>query len=411
MRRLAIVTAIIAVVAVPLIGVVAFWPVLVPVGFKVLDYLFTSPGGIPTPIASADLTGSGPGSLLAATTMPGLTRNFEARNLQAARVIYRSTEGDDGSSTVVSGSVFTPLGTAPAGGWPVVAVGHGTLGIEQRCAPSLSDSLMGQVNTVLVLINLGYAVAMPDYQGLGTKGVHPYLDARTAGLNMIDAVRALHHTFGNVSDTWAAFGDSQGGAAAWAADEQAQSYAPELHLVGAVALSPPADVTGFVDKAQQGTLTPDQGPAMQLIVESIARLHSDIDRDDYRHGAAAKYWNVLSVCAGDSADQRDAAVKQLQPGDFAPLSPADAERLRAVLQGWALPQKPLSAPLSVSYGGKDTLIDAPWTAAAIERACALGGTITIDFEPDKGHGGADIAAQVHWMTDRFAGKPVTNDCR
>ena len=35
--------------------------------------------------------------------------------------------------------------------------------------------------------------------------------ARTAGLNMIDAVRALRFTFKNVSNRWMALGHSQGG--------------------------------------------------------------------------------------------------------------------------------------------------------------------------------------------------------
>ena len=297
------------------------------------------------------------------------------------------------------------------GGWPVVAFGHGTMGIEERCGPSLSDSLRGQINVVVVLTNLGYAVAVPDYQGLGAKGIHPYLDARTAGLNLIDAVRALRHTFTDVSDRWAAFGDSQGGAAAWAANEQAHGYAPELPLVGAVALSPSADVTGLVQKAQQGTLTTDQRPAMQLLLESLARLHPDIDRNDYRHGAAKQYWNSLSLCAGESSAERTAGTQQLSGSDFSPSSPVAAKRLTDVLQAWALPQKPLAAPLSVSYGGKDTFVDAQWTTDAIRRACALGGTITVNFDPQQGHEGADIVGQVQWMTDRFAGKPVANDCK
>ena len=41
-------------------------------------------------------------------------------------------------------------------------------------------------------------MAFADYR-VGAPGVHPYTDARTAGLNMIDAVRALRHTYPDVS--------------------------------------------------------------------------------------------------------------------------------------------------------------------------------------------------------------------
>ena len=411
MRKIGVAALVVVLLAGVGTAAVSASPLLLTVGAKVYDQLFTSLDGAPAPIDGVSTGGTGPGSIVSATTMPGLESTIEARNMRAARVVYRSTSGDDGSPTVVSGSVFTPRGNPPPGGWPVVAFGHGTVGIEPQCGPSLSDSLTGQINVVLVLTNLGYAVAAPDYQGLGTKGIHPYLDARTGGLNMIDAVRALRHTFTDVQDRWAAFGDSQGGAVAWAANEQAKAYAPELGLVGAVALSPAADVVGLVQKAEQGSLTVDQRAAMQLVIESIARLHPDVNRDDYRHGAAKQYWNALSVCVGDPSPARIEGTKKLLGTDFAPASPAAADRLAAVLQGWALPQQPLSAPLSVSYGGQDPLIDAQWTRDAVQRACAMGGDITIAFDQNKGHEGADIVGQVQWMADRFAGKPATNDCR
>ena len=65
----------------------------------------------------------------------------------------------------------------------------------------------------------------------------------------------------------------------------------------------------------------------------------------------------------------------------------------------------------MTYGGADTLIDAQWTTAAIARACALGGVVDWDLQPDKGHGDVDITYQLPWMADRFAGKQATNECR
>jgi hypothetical protein len=365
----------------------------------------------PTPVQGADLSGSGPGTLVSAMTMPVFSRSPEGQLVDAARVVYRSTSGDTGQPTEVSGSVFTPKGTAPAGGWPVISFGHGTTGLDEPCAPSVSPVLLGFSTIVAGYVSKGYAVALADYQGLGAPGVHPYTDAKTAGLNMIDAVRALRHTFENVSNRWAAVGGSQGGGAAWAADERAASYAPELDLVGAVAYVPAADVSGIVDKAVAGTLTNDQSLAFQAIVESLARLHPDVVRDDYRRGAAVTYWDVLSACSGPKVTSRDAAAAAVQSRDFAPASPAAADRLRDYLRAWALPQQRLSAPLSVTYSGHDEFIDPQWTTAAIERACALGGTIVWELQPDKGHGDVDVTSRFDWIADRFAGKPAANDCR
>ncbi|MDT5370700.1 MAG: hypothetical protein QOC62_5131, partial [Mycobacterium sp.] len=149
-----------------IVAVAMLLPYVQPTVLQVLD-TFPSTGGPPIPVATADLTGQGPGSLVSATTMPGVTRTFEGRGLEAARVVYRSTSGDTGAQTVVSGSMFLPKGKAPAGGWPVVAFGHGTLGIDNPCAPSLAPDLSSYIGLVRVLIKLGFAVAFPDYQGLG----------------------------------------------------------------------------------------------------------------------------------------------------------------------------------------------------------------------------------------------------
>lgn len=368
-------------------------------------------GGGPVAIQSADLTGTGPGSLVSASTMPAFAASSEGLKLQAARVVYRSTSGDGGAPTEVSGAVFVPVGSPPAGGWPVVAFGHGTTGIDEPCAPSLSDSLMGLSGVVAGVAAQGFAVVLPDYEGLGAPGVHPYTDARTAGFNMIDAVRALHSTFKNVSTRWAALGHSQGGGVAWAADEWAREYAPEYDLVGAVALAPAANVAKLVDDARAGSLTPDQQLAYASVVESLARRFPGLDRDDYRHGSAARSWAALTACAGPLLEQRAAAAKDLSAADLEPSSPASAAVLRQKLEQWALPQRPLSAPMYVVYGTADTLIDPGWTTDAIAKACALGGTVAWELQPGKGHGDIDFSRALLWIVDRFAGKPVTNDCR
>lgn len=364
----------------------------------------------PVPIAGAELGGAGPGSLVSAMTMPEFAAAAGSHDLLAARVVYRSTNGDDGATTTVSGSVFVPKGPPPGGGWPVIALAHGTTGIDRECAPSLTDDLWGLSEPVLNYLKSGYAVALADYQGLGADGVHPYSDAKTAGLNVIDSVRALRHAFRDVSTRWLAFGGSQGGGAAWAADEYAATYAPELELVGAVANSPAADLTGLVDKAQRGALSEDQMPLFLSIVESVARLHSDVDRGDFRSGAAASYWVPLLSCNPETSTYRAAQRKRLKPEEFAPRTPSAAMRLRDLLAKWALPQRPLSAPLSVDYGSADTYIDAEWTTAAIARQCAMGGVLQWQLQPGRGHGDIDIAAQFTWLADRFAGKPAINQC-
>src|ERR1700716_1566363 len=165
----------------------------------------------PVPVATADLSGTGPGSLVEAKTIPDIDRSVPLGTI-SARVIYRSTSGIAGSQTEVSGAVFIPPGRPPRGGWPVIAFAHGTTGVNQECGPSLSPNLWGTINGIASFLRMGFAVAATDYQGLGAPGAHPYLEAKTAAFNVIDSVRALRAVSRDVSKTWSAYGGSQGGA-------------------------------------------------------------------------------------------------------------------------------------------------------------------------------------------------------
>jgi len=60
------------------------------------------------------------------------------------------------------------------------------------------------------------------------------------------------------------------------------------------------------------------------------------------------------------------------------------------MQAWAVPQGPLSAPLYVVYAGEDTNIDREWVTDAIARACALGGTVDSEFQPNNDHNNVQI---------------------
>ncbi|MCJ0978367.1 alpha/beta hydrolase [Rhodococcus sp. ARC_M12] len=392
-----------------LLPLLAGCAVVVPLGGQAQGVLASVVRGAdPEPMDIAN-PGTGSGSIVSAETMPNLLLPVRMSGVQAARVVYRSMQPGVGEREV-SGTVFTPSGDAPEGGWPVISYAHGTTGIEQACAPSRSASLLGASALVQGYTTAGFAVAITDYEGLGHPGNHAYLDNITAGYDVIDAVRALRNVFPDVGSEWAAFGGSQGGGAAWAANELADSYAPELDLVGAVALAPAANMVGLVDKAIAGTLTDDQGPLLQWVLESLARRDPSLNLDDYRRGDAAQDWAALTGCTADKAGAREDAVKRLGDKDFAPNSDAAADALRQALARMAVPRGPASAPMLVAYGDADTYIDAAWTDAALAQACALGDVVTIDRQAGRGHGDVNGDAVNQWIADRFAGVPAQNDC-
>jgi pimeloyl-ACP methyl ester carboxylesterase len=271
--------------------------------------------------------------------------------------------------------------------------------------------LLGMSSTVTGLVKAGYVVAVSDYQGLGVdRDHHPYLDATTEGYNLIDSVRAARKLVPNSSNRWAAFGGSQGGQAAWAANELAGGYAPDLELVGSASYSAPLAIDGFVDAAVDGTLTPEQRLALLQVLGAIADESPDFRLDDYRRGLAADQWDVLTACKGPRVADRDELASQVSNDDLRPADQQAADSLRDRLQAMSLPKQPATAPMLVVYGGQDQLVPPVWTDRALDAACRMGDVIAIELQPDRGHADVDGASAFPWITQRFAGDPAGNDC-
>jgi len=321
------------------------------------------------------------------------------------RVIYRSVSAYDGKATEVSGTVFVPKGSPPEGGWPVVAFAHGTTGLTQECGPSLYPDLKGYAETVASLTGEGYAVAFTDYQGLGTDGVHPYLEPRTAAFNVIDSVRALRHAFPDISTRWLALGGSQGGQAAWAANEYAKDYGSDLDLVGSLAVAPAVDLTAIAHEAQTGELSPLGISVMPLIIAGLEVEHPSLRESDYLRGAAAQEKQALISCS-----DKDSNI-ELSIDDVRPSSDAAADALLRMLGDNALPQRSLTAPMLVVNGSDDDMVRPEWVDAAVHRACELGGTVEHTVQQGRGHLDVSYGDQgTRWIRDRFDGQPAPSNC-
>lgn len=334
----------------------------------------------------------------------------------SARIItYASRNGVNDAVSHVTGTVFVPKGNAPAGGFPIVALGHGITGTASDCAPSLSPNLLGEAATVVALLNAGYVVTVPDYQGLGKPSepdeydFHPYLDSTTAGYTMIDAVRAARTLVPGTSTSWAAVGAREGGQAAWAANELADNYGDDLKLVAAAALAPMADVAGLVEAAMSGTLNSDQKLVYVTYLAALKdEYYYDFELDDYRRGSAEQNWDALLNCSDST--QRKALAEKIPPQDLRPASPAALETLRGYMQKTNLPQGPTQAPMYVIYGGQDSVIPAAWTDRAIADGCKMGDVIQVAFWPDKGRDQIEPVAALGWLNDRMRSLPAANDC-
>ena len=86
---------------------------------------------------------------------------------------------------------------------------------------------------------------MTDYEGLGTAGIHTYMDRVSQGRAVLDVVRAAQRIPGtglSPTSPVGIEGYSQGGGAAAAAAELAATYAPELLVKGVAVGAVPADL-------------------------------------------------------------------------------------------------------------------------------------------------------------------------
>lgn len=326
----------------------------------------------------------------------------------ATRAVYASVYGLDGSPTEVSGAFFLPKGSPPPGGWPVVVLAHATVGTTNDCGPSLHADLLGYSPGVVQLVEKGYAVALPDYQGLGLPGLHPYLEPRTAAFNVIDSVRAVRQIYPDVSPRWSALGGSQGGQAAWAANESDEFYGQGLELVGSVAVAPPVDMSPMAQMAYDGTLNVGQIGLTPLLLTTFEQTHPNFPISEFLHGKALELRYSAVGCTLDAQRLRI----QVTADDVKPNTQQDADMLRDMFRAQALPVRPLAAPMLVINGLEDPLVLPAWVSMAIDRSCQLGAQIAHYPVPDGGHSNllVDQKFVEDWAADRFAGKPATSDC-
>lgn len=160
-------------------------------------------------------------------------------------IVYVS-EGAAGNLEYVSGEIYVPTAAVPAGAQrPLIVWNHGTSGSQDSCAPSRDNLMQGgtepRVPALDALMARGYVVAMSDYQGLGVPGPAAYLNGPAQGKAALDAARAARQ-FGpaNAGARLAMYGFSQGGQTAIWAASLAPAYAPDLTLLGVIAVAPAA---------------------------------------------------------------------------------------------------------------------------------------------------------------------------
>ncbi|AOW92814.1 lipase [Rhodococcus sp. WMMA185] len=322
--------------------------------------------GVPAP-AGAQTVLDDPGTVVASSPMPsdGLPQGVAT----GTYVTYWTT-GPQDRPAPSTGAVLLPPGEPPAGGWPVISWGHGAVGVADKCAPTVTGQIV--IPYLESFLQQGYAIVATDYVGLGTPGIHPYLDGPSEGHSVIDMVRAGRAVTPSLSDRWVALGHSQGGHAVLAAASIATRYAPELDFRGTVATGAPSNIEKLAP------LTGPSFPALPLtgstvfIAYALAGLRAanpDLDVDSYLSPLGRDVLGQIeSLCYADAQAQfSDLSIGQL-------LSrPLDGPEMQAALErSLAVPVTGYDRPLFIGHGIFDEMVPVVFTYALTSELVAAG---------------------------------------
>jgi alpha-beta hydrolase superfamily lysophospholipase len=349
-----------------------------------------------------------PGGLLRSERVAG----DAPANIRAYRLLYRS-RGHNDRPVAMSALLFVPRRAAPSNGRNVIALAHGTVGVAPRCGISRDDSFFGHVDGLRRFIRAGYAVVVPDYEGLGADGTHPYLVGDATARAMLDAVRATRRFDGaNASERFVAWGVGQGGHAALFTAQEASAYAPELELAGVAAGAPYANVGRLVD-ATAGT------PAGDILAGYIL--------SSWREAYPQLRIGQILTPPGRETLKRVSAL--CVPVDHAPIGPALGDRDPKLeyrsKAPWRTGQwsellarnsaglKTISVPVIITQGTRDAFVRPRATARFVRYLCSQGATV--QYRPSAGVAHRDLGEKTapyvsKWIGGRFAGETARTTC-
>jgi acetyl esterase/lipase len=260
----------------------------------------------------------------------------------------------------------------------------------------------------------GYVVAATDYPGLGTKGPHPYLVGTSEARAVLDAVRTARELPGaGGGRRVAVWGHSQGGQASLYTGILANTYAPDLDLVGVAAAAPATELATLM----KDDLNSNGGRNLAaMTLWSWARVFgAPLER--VLQPAAIPTVNLLAEECIESAFDivlRQRTAQSLVKTFLSVPNPLDLEPWRSLAADNTPGVLPSGIPVFLSQGTDDNLVRSEVTRDYMGQLCRAGSSVSMVMLPGVNHGfiGRDSAgAAVDWMADRFAGKRPPNDCR
>lgn len=334
----------------------------------------------------------------------------------AQRVMYLSND-THGEPNAVTGTVLTPHKEWDGPGErPIVGYAAGTQGMADRCAPSRAMESGTEYEGIFIkgMLARGYAVALTDYEGLGTPGVHTYVNRKASAHAVLDMVRAAQRlpeadlpSDGPVLTA----GYSQGGGASAAAAELQPEYAPDLDLRGSFAGAPPADLAAVAEQL-------DGHYAAAFLLFAVAGMHEaypNLGIDEMLNDKGREVrTKIENSCTGDGLIGNLLRRTSELTADGRPIGAyLDEEPFRSAVEEQRIGTVPPQAPVYVAHSRLDDIVPYEQGRDMARSWCGGGATVQFDTVAIPTHVGGYVAAYpkaYRWLDQRVKGEQPPTNC-
>lgn len=365
-----------------------FVPSLRKAAYTVAVSCFLLSAVIASPSATAEELGTGQ------VTGLGLLDSAWSFPTAAAAIGLRyTTTNQYGEIAPASAGLYLPRGLPPVGGWPLVVWAHGTVGIADGRAPSRQPQSDRNRTYFDEILNHGYAVLAPDYQGLGTGGGFSYYNTLVEGHSILDAVGAIRTTPVPLSHTWVVLGQSEGSHAALSAVSLYDSAGRAAGLNGAVVTglraNPGPSLRTMFQSASTGSA--NQISYAAYFLAAMQQLHPDRVTpylSDFGRDYVAQAYSTCLASLTAAAQGRRPAALVADPDSPTPTFEADI----AALAGFRAENFPVD--VSIGYGTADIDVAPTYTEEFGDQLQRINPDMEVIVAqyPGKDHSGAFLAS-------------------
>jgi pimeloyl-ACP methyl ester carboxylesterase len=348
-----------------------------------------------------------PGALLRSEPLKDVTL---PAGMRGWRILYATTV-DDNTPAMAVATVFAPT-DLPAGPRPIIAWGHATTGLLQKCMPSLFSAPSAGIPGRDRIVKAGWVVVETDYSFAEKGGPHPYLIGEGEARAALDAVRAARQMSELTLDKrMVVWGYSQGGHAALWTGIIGPHYAPELEILGVAAIAPATNIKNNL--AMNVAVDKRFGPYLAL---AFSRFYPDIVFEEaIRPEALDAARQIVNLCDALPPEDSERIEALVATFDGPALATSSNKALQARLEQ-NTPSALIKAPVVIAQGLADNVVPPAATDAYVEERCSAGQRLEYWTFVGRDHftivqpGTPLEELLIRWTTARFANEPQASGC-